>query len=344
MRERAREGRWTYGLPPFGYGVAYEDSDRSGWLAVTEDSCTNAETVRLVFQLYLAGDGCKRVATKLAREGRAPPSRPGKKKRLKGHWRANHVLRIIENPVYKGAIIYKGEVICEDAHEPIVSAETWETAQQLRAARRRSRSKTSKLNLGEKGIFAPWLRCSWCGGPMTINRGGSKTSKWKYYYVCATRMENRESCPGLNVRADLLDPLLFKAIEDDVLTPEILQRLIRETIEAASGTAEEEAHHVRADLQKRLKDVEARMKHLYATLRLDELQLVTPRLREERDELRAKLAALPEPQPVPSPEDVDPAAFRRAIIDTWKSKEVPEQRRALDRLIERIDLGAAPLR
>ncbi len=342
MVARASQGFWVNGRPPYGFRIRHDDQGKNGRLVVEP---SEAEKVRHAADLYLNGLGFKAVATRLTREQVPPPSRGPKVRttRPSGMWRSKHVREMLTNPAYYGAIKYKGEVVCEDAHEAIIDKKTWDAIQAKREARYRKPGTAGTMNQGEVGVLRPLLRCGVCGGSMKLNRGGRSASGWRWYYACANRAENRESCRGISVRVDHADEVLLNAIEAQVLTPEALDRLIRETIERMGSTADQEAREVRERLQEALDELEVQFANVTRADALGGIQAedaakhTTP-LYAERDRLTRELAALPEPRPVPRFEDVDRDAFREAIVAAWRSKDMGTRRRALDRLIDNIVL------
>jgi site-specific DNA recombinase len=342
MTSRARQGFWVNGRPPYGYRVQHDDQGKNGRLVMES---AEADVVQRIAHLYLGGLGFKAVAARLTRERRKPPSREAKVKtrRPAGMWRSKHVRELLTNPVYYGAIKYKGEVVCEDAHEAIIDKETWDAIQAMRAARYRKPGIAGTLNRGEIGALRPLLHCGVCGGSMKLNRGGRSASGRIWYYVCANRAENSECCRGINARVDHADEVLLNAIEALLLTPEALDRLIRETIEHMGSTADQQAREVRETIQTKLDGLEVQIANVTHAVALGAIQVEdaarhTAPLYAERDRLARELAALPEPRPVPRFEDVDRQAFREALSAAWRSKDMGVRRRALDRLIDNIVL------
>ena len=126
-------------------GYDYHKEDKS--ITVNEEE---AETVRLIFDLYLSGMGGISIAKELKRQGRL-----NKKGVCK--WSDSGVIGIIKNEKYKGDLLLgktytvdpiskrrlenRGEedkFYIENHHEPIVSREVWDRAQEIRKGRYRS--------------------------------------------------------------------------------------------------------------------------------------------------------------------------------------------------------------
>jgi len=342
MLSRARQGFWVNGRPPYGYRIQHDEQGKNGRLSVES---TEADVVRRAAQLYLGGLGFKAVAARLTREQIPPPSREAKVKtsRPAGMWRSKHVRSMFTNPAYRGSIAYQGQVVCEDAHEAILDGVTWDAIQAICKARYRKPGKAGTLNRGEVGVLRPYMRCGICGGSMKLNRGGRAKSGWIWYYVCQNRAENVESCRGISAKMDHADKVLLEAIEGQLLTPEALDHLIRETIERMGSTADQQALEAREGLQGQLEKLDVQLANIthavgLGGIRAEDAGRYTAPIHVEHDRITRELAALPEPRPVPRFEDVDRDAFREALVDAWRSKDMGIRRRALDRLIDNIVL------
>lgn len=144
------EGKYTGNIPPYGY-TRVKLQNEKGW--TLEPDPEEAETVRLIFELYTLGAtdpdgtttrlGSKKIANRL--NDLHIPTRKG------GLWTYNSVVAILENPVYCGQLrwnrrpgvksISGGDVkisrpkkrdyiVTQGRHEPIISRETWDAAQE----------------------------------------------------------------------------------------------------------------------------------------------------------------------------------------------------------------------
>jgi hypothetical protein len=71
---------------------------------------------------------------------------------------------------------------------------------------------------------------------------------------------------------------------------------------------------------------------------MEDVALHSAPLRKIREAAREQLAALPEPKPIPTVDEVDPEAFRRHVLEAWRSKDIRVQRKALARLIDEVTL------
>ena len=130
----------------FENGVIYGTGNILGYDKVGKDFVINeeqAKIVRFIYQSFLEGNGCTTIKYQLEKKGYVTST--GLKR-----WNASYVNRVLQNPFYCGTIIYRksyipdyleqkpkrnrGEVkqvIVEGRHEPIISKEDFQKAQEL---------------------------------------------------------------------------------------------------------------------------------------------------------------------------------------------------------------------
>lgn len=180
---------------PFGYKRSDADRHR---LIIDEEA---ADVVRRIFQLYIDGHGGRRIANILNDEGILTPSKyqynkTGKKisGSIAENWTGTHVMRIIQNDVYIGALrcgktrrkkingkTYRVEedkhIVHENSHEPIISVEDFELTQKIVKNRTSNNVRGSKTGIN---LFTGFLKCKDCGGGfMKVNKKKSPPS-----YIC----------------------------------------------------------------------------------------------------------------------------------------------------------------
>lgn len=171
-----------------------------------------AEIVRYIFERYVAGIGGYRIAKELTQKGYATP-------RGKDRWQDTVIIDIITNEKYMGDVI-TGKTFTVDPlthrrlankgekekhhtannHEPIVSAETFEKAQEILTRRGANRKKDKDTDKREKlsmqYAFSSMLYCGFCGTLYTRRSwySGSKYQKWAWECALGTK-RGKENCP-----------------------------------------------------------------------------------------------------------------------------------------------------
>ena len=132
MVKRAKSGR-SNGLKVLGYqNVPDPDDPKGGGKLVI--SPEEAEIIRQIFQLYIQGRGYRAIANRLNEAGHT-----GKNGRPFG---LISIQTILSNPLYAGRIRFAGEEYI-GLHEPIISEELWQAAQERR--KQQSKVETKKI-------------------------------------------------------------------------------------------------------------------------------------------------------------------------------------------------------
>jgi site-specific DNA recombinase len=93
----AKKGMFKGSNAPYGYTV--ED----GKLLVSDDG--TPEVVKMIFNMYLEGNGFDAIARKLYNEGVKTPSQVAGKKNQTSLWHGSSVRKILENPHYTGNLV-----------------------------------------------------------------------------------------------------------------------------------------------------------------------------------------------------------------------------------------------
>lgn len=89
-----------------------------------------AETVRMIFDLCIQGNGVGKICNTLNEQGKITSTG-------KADWHKTTVARILKNPVYCGKICYpRSNEVIDGSHEPIVNEETFNKANQMMEKRR----------------------------------------------------------------------------------------------------------------------------------------------------------------------------------------------------------------
>lgn len=204
FRSRAKDGKYHSKTAPFGY---LKDPDDHNHLIPDPET---APVVAKIYDLVLKGWGNYRIRDYL-RENKVPvPSWymhirgiedkshmfPDEESRYL--WRPDTLRLLIRNRVYCGDCVLcksdtvfktkqhfktdeKDWIVVENTHEPVVSRDIWERANELVAVKRREYKKTLT---GDLNIFSGLLKCADCGKALSRRKYGSNSSHM--IYVCGT--------------------------------------------------------------------------------------------------------------------------------------------------------------
>jgi site-specific DNA recombinase len=141
-----QKGMWMGGTPPLGYDL------QNRRLAVNK---AEAETVRLIFKLYLELKTLRRVREELDRRSTVSKQWVSRGNVKHGGYRLGRgaLYHLLANPIYVGAIRHKS-VTYPGQHEPIIARATWQRVQEMlsnKAAHPRGRTtrKSTGLLMGK---------------------------------------------------------------------------------------------------------------------------------------------------------------------------------------------------
>lgn len=160
-----------------------------------------AEIVKYIFQRYIEGNGCYVIVKELT-------ALKYKTKRGSTNWGESTVRGIIKNEKYKGDLLLgksftvdpithrrlenfgeEDKYYINDHHEPIISKEIFEKAQNIMAKRstRRSIEKgTKREKYSRKYAFSSMMKCGFCGGSIARRSWHGNTANKKIVWACVT--------------------------------------------------------------------------------------------------------------------------------------------------------------
>ena len=250
--QKAREGKWNGGFPPYGYKL------EKGLLYINEEE---AEAIRIIFDQYVHTDiGANGLAKYLEQHGIRKIQRQNGKNPL---FDAALIRRILKNPVYCGKISYgrrrtekvhgtRNEyrqveqddyLLVDGLHEGIVSEELWHEAQvkllaQAKKYEHVNRGKETKVHL-----LSGLVKCPICGAGMYGNKSikhkkdGTKYKDF-FYYGCKHRTLTRgHKCDyKKQISEELLDSAVAEVIVKLVSNPKFAA-MMQEKINMKVDTA-----------------------------------------------------------------------------------------------------------
>ncbi|PZR86079.1 MAG: hypothetical protein DI537_29360 [Stutzerimonas stutzeri] len=268
MTANAEAGYWNGAKPPFGYRTAVATVLRNKEKKVLAESGEEAPVVRLIFRLYLEGDGSgpmgiKKIVAYLNGHGFSYRGKP---------FYTSAVEKILKGEVYTGTFRYN----CIDSRtrKPrpesehikvnvpvIIPMELWLATQ--RALRdNRPNVRAPRLTSGST-LLSGIAVCEHCSGGMQLRTGKSGTYR---YLTCANKANKGAlSCHGQSVRMDAIDEVVLSAMETEVFAPQRLKRLMSRVIDASNAGLEDLEKDI-ARLQASLGNDKAGLKRLYLAI------------------------------------------------------------------------------
>tara|TARA_R110002110_G_scaffold44362_1_gene136730 strand:- start:17 stop:1630 length:1614 start_codon:yes stop_codon:yes gene_type:complete len=266
MLENAKRGYWNGSTPPFGYKtitVERHGNKEKKKLAIEPKE---AELVKLIFQLYLLGDGktgplgIKNTASYL--NARGLMDRNGTPFRLQ------QLHQILRRTAYIGIHHFN----CTDSrnkksrprHEwielpvpSIVDENVFHAAQaQLDA---RNPKMTAPRITNSRILLTGIAHCEDCGAPMRTRTG--KGGQYWYYTCSRAKYMGKVGCGGVTVSMPKLDEIVTDALCEKVLQPDRLQEMLGALIARNSGRREQLQAELR-ELQRQRRDIDQKLDKL----------------------------------------------------------------------------------
>ncbi len=198
----------------FQNGVTYGTGNILGYERVDKKLVVNkeqAETVKLIYKLYIEKVGLRSIAYELEKRGL-------KTSTGQSRWFPSAISRILSNPFYCGTVVYRKEfipdyleqkrkknrgdvkqVVVEGKHEPIISKEVFEKAQAIKKGKILVRDNESPRGCRKSDrIWTDKLVCS-CGSNFIRSKWykSKVTDEITYGYICM----NHNSHGSVSARA-----------------------------------------------------------------------------------------------------------------------------------------------
>lgn len=211
------KGNYICSIPPYGYDKIIVD--KSPTLKIND---TEAEAVKLIYNLYLEGCGYVKIATQLNNLGYKP--------RKTEHWSSSVIKDILQNETYTGKVIWnhrkeiktikngkmtkvrprqKDYIIRDGKHPSIISEETFHKVQERIGNNPRVKKNNKMINPLSSILF-----CKKCGRAIiyrTYKKNGNVKSNPRY--LCS----NQSICHTKSILADELINNLITSLEQMIV-------------------------------------------------------------------------------------------------------------------------------
>lgn len=259
MKERAKSGKWNGGRV-LGYdSIKVNELDEKNSLIINENE---AIVVRLIYRLYLEGNGLKAITNKI--------NKMGYKSKKGNFFSVSAIKEILRNPIYCGLVRYnyrqnwndkrrKGinpnPIIVEGEHEAIIKRSDWENVQILY----KSKSKKPSRVFDGEYLLTGLLKCPVCGASMVAGRVKTKNKKGevktiRYYHCGNWKNKGTSVCRSNGIRADKAEEYVLNLINKAISNKQILEIALKKLSEKKLSTVE--------PLKKELNIIEDELKHL----------------------------------------------------------------------------------
>lgn len=290
LHAKMRSGQFIAAYAPYGYRKSDEDKHK---LVIDEES---AAVVRKMYEQRNLGMAYDKIAASLNSDGVLSPRwywaihYGNGSCRYSKLWTYTAVKNILSDPVYTGRLVqnstgtrsYKDKtyvtkpesewIVHEDAHEAMVSAEVWDSVQELnRAVKERCVNSAPPT----PALFSGKLVCAGCGSPLVANRETQRRkngSVKRYTSYCCSRYlsSGRSSCSWHRIYELGLKELVLTEIKAHAQAIELDEGAVLDKL--AKQLSKSDA--ARLDL--------ARQEAARLRWRIHELETMTARLYEDK--------------------------------------------------------------
>jgi DNA invertase Pin-like site-specific DNA recombinase len=142
---------------------------------------------------------------------------------------------MFRNKTYLG-IRKCGNLEVEDAHEPLITQETWEAVQETLKTRKGPvpKGQPAPRTRNSSFLLSGMARCAYCGSAMSGSTANRKTrpNPWPYYLCGAKKRQGWDSCEGRMLNAKTVEQAVMDTVLNRVMTPEFVEMLIEGVNEA----------------------------------------------------------------------------------------------------------------
>lgn len=355
-RHKMERGEFLAAFPPYGYS---KDPNAKNHLVVNPKT---APIVKQIFEWNKEGYGAVKISRMLNNSNIPCPRKQqeidGIRKTIiyasndMGQWSAASVRDILHNQVYCGDVIghkaekisYKSRkrhkfkcdewIVAKDMHEPVVSRELFNAAQQRLALR----CKTT--GTGETHILSGKVFCHYCGKPMQKNN-----SKGSYEYLrCRNKYAYSEKavCPTPNIRIDTILNALFIDLINEYkdITLKCLEKNIAGLL--TENNCESRNRAARKKLQDEMEQLNRMQKILYKD-RLNEVITIgeyiswNKELSEKREFLLNRFKGMEEELKIIADGTTEYEQIQNKLSKILHRKSV--DREIIENLVDRIEFG-----
>ena len=224
---------------------------------------------------------------------------------------------ILRNAIYLGHISYRGKVVAENAHQPIVEKALFDKVQEQLS--RRTSLRPARPFGNERYPLTGIAVCGRCGAPM-VGTGGKK--RQRYIRCQTTHRMGKAACSQPMVRAEILEEQVADYLSGMILPQDAMDGILARAQKAWDDQYDtEEAARLRRELE--------RWRRLFVLGEIDE-----GRLKRETASLNKRLSEVDRPREVL---DVEIAlGFLRALGSAWKLADTGLKRKWVQAFYARV--------
>ncbi|MFA5840252.1 MAG: recombinase family protein [Candidatus Margulisiibacteriota bacterium] len=331
MSAARKKGKWLGGWAILGYDL--DKSSRT--LKINEKE---AKLIRELFSLYIKEHSPLVVANIINEKGYRTKKRETKSGRAYGgnKFKRTDILFVLNNIIYAGKVRYAGQVY-EGVHEPIISEELYNKAQEIMANNRHRKPGTK--NVESMGLLGGLLRCKHCSKSLIPTYTTKNNRKYRYYVCIGAQKRGYKDCPTRSVNAQEIEEAVINCLKQIAgSTPEQEKRVaeIKAQIKADLFSIEKEQKAIDANIASMGKKIKATKEATPSKNSAKELATCEEELKGHEQRLsllHVRKAELHEQM-------ITKEELQKAMIITspvWETLFYQEKKRIIDFLVKEID-------
>jgi site-specific DNA recombinase len=358
MRESAKQGFWNGATPPIGYKIVEAERRGQKIKKKLDIDAVEAETVKLIFRLYLDGDGS--TGPLGVKETTKWLNSHGYRTRRGSTFGVGPVHKILTNTCYATGLWPYGKRDSRNGgqNDPSTVVEIPVPVLIEPAIFERVRAKLGQNNprttapriVNGPSLLTGLAVCASCGSGMT-RTGTNRRGKSYSYYSCAGCHQKGETvCKGRHIPASTLDDIVVSNLKERLFTPDRLAELLQSLVSRQSAKNEAVDDRLRS-LQKEVQETEERLKRLYRSIEdgiieLDDiLRERAANLKSERERAKAALDRVRSQCGRAISIDVEKIdVFARLMIDKLENGDVNGRKAYIRAVISAIEVDDKTVR
>jgi site-specific DNA recombinase len=302
MRESAKQGFWNGATPPLGYKIIEAERRGQKIKKRLDIDPVEAETVRLIFGLYLEGNGT--TGPLGVKETTKWLNSHGYRTRRGATFGVGAVHKILRNTCYATGRWPYGKRDSRNGgqHDPstiieipvpvLIEREVFQRAQ-AKLGQNNPRTTPPRVVNGPS-LLTGIAVCASCGAGMTRTGTVRRSKSYSYYSCAGCQQKGKSVCKGRHIPAATLDGIILSNLKERLLTPDRLAQLLQ-TLADRQAVKTEAVDRRLVTLQREVADCDDRLRRLYRSIEdgiveLDDiLRERTTTLKSQRDQAKAAL-------------------------------------------------------
>lgn len=253
IKERTKMGRMARAKQGYYHGgghipVGYEYID--GKLVINP---YEADQVRKIYEWYISGESINSITLKL---------QEAKYTTKYGEYKSwSSVRYILNNDTYLGKVHF-GDIVSENAHEPIITEDQFMTAKKMQ----KKRSSKYRNNFKANNLLTGMMFCEKCGSRYYLRHCGGYA-----YYACYSRtrqspkMAKADKCTNKIWRCDALEALLDERVTELFKSPELVKQI------SSAKPPKPVKSNDNKIIEKRIKEIDKQIGKLMQLYQLDDM-------------------------------------------------------------------------